>query len=186
LVLDLGCHSGALRDFLPSNTGYIGIDISDDALKKQKFDAVCADVSYLPFKDNVFDCVFAVEVLEHLYSPRKCVKEVWRILKHGGEFIVSVPNLAMVLNRLKILLGKHPHYIGYDESHHHLRAYVSSSLDKLLQSVGFVIEKRKSFFCSSPPRSLWIKLKLFNRIGVLTARRFPNLADRIYRRARKV
>jgi len=39
------------------------------------------------------DCVLSISLLEHLENPEKCVKELYRILRHGGTAIIQLPNL---------------------------------------------------------------------------------------------
>ncbi|MEM3641293.1 MAG: methyltransferase domain-containing protein, partial [Candidatus Bathyarchaeia archaeon] len=60
-----------------------------------RFPSVTAlmDAHFLAFKDSVFDKIVCFEVLEHLNSPIKALKEFKRILKTNGEIIISVPNV---------------------------------------------------------------------------------------------
>jgi 2-polyprenyl-3-methyl-5-hydroxy-6-metoxy-1,4-benzoquinol methylase len=46
----------------------------------------------LPFRDNSFDVVISLEVLEHVESPAAMLREVRRILKPGGWFYLTCPN----------------------------------------------------------------------------------------------
>lgn len=47
----------------------------------------------LPFKDNSFDAVISIAVLEHVKDPFLCAKEIVRVLKPEGELICCVPFL---------------------------------------------------------------------------------------------
>ena len=53
----------------------------------------------LPFEDESFDCVVSFQVIEHIKRDRELIREVHRVLKKGGRFIVSTPNRAMSLTR---------------------------------------------------------------------------------------
>ncbi len=47
----------------------------------------------LPFKDNSFDAVFSLAVLEHVKDPFKCAAEIARVMKPGAELYCVVPFL---------------------------------------------------------------------------------------------
>jgi|GEM_PF-5118119 len=100
LTLDLGCGSYC--------RGRVGIDIDlewshplHDPTRFDKYsaprnphaDLIIADANYpLPFRDNAFDKVFMIHVIEHLLRPYDCLCEVRRVLKPGGELILITPN----------------------------------------------------------------------------------------------
>ena len=45
---------------------------------------VVGDAHHLPFRDGVFDRVFALNVFEHLSEPKRAAAEIFRVLKPGG------------------------------------------------------------------------------------------------------
>ena len=53
---------------------------------------VVADAENLPFKDSAFTHVVSSEVLEHIPDDKKAVNEVARIIKKGGDFILTFPH----------------------------------------------------------------------------------------------
>jgi SAM-dependent methyltransferase len=62
----------------------------------------------LPFPDATYDVVLATEVIEHLPSVIHLCSEVSRILKPGGHFVFSTPNIHRLHSRLQFLLtGTH-------------------------------------------------------------------------------
>jgi len=122
-ILDIGCGK---RKY-PSS---IGIDKNPDS------DAdVIRDLNKLPypFKKNEFDIVYATHVIEHLRKPFKILKEIERILKPGGKFIVRVPHFSCVNA-----------YGNPDHKHY----YACESFIDLERHTNFKIEKLKMNYCS--------------------------------------
>jgi len=58
----------------------------------------------LPFGDRSFDYITCLEGLEHIENPQQAVREFARLLRPGGQLVVSVPNILNVEERLKWLL----------------------------------------------------------------------------------
>ena len=80
------------------------------------------------FDDNEFDRVVIVDFLEHIHTDAEFTKELFRILKPGGELIVNVPHLK------NSLLRKFRHMLGEtDEKHGHVRpGYTADAVTRLL------------------------------------------------------
>ena len=99
-VLDVGCGRGellaAVRRRWPTASVH-GVDVSVVRIRQApagvRERAVAADiVRAAPFRDRSFDRVFCLETLEHLKDPRRCLREIVRLLAPGGRVILSVPN----------------------------------------------------------------------------------------------
>ncbi len=100
VVLDLGCGVGqysyrALKDYQPSKlvaldlTG--GVDIFRKIMLerfpqyKSKVLLVQASVFQMPFRDETFDYVFALGVLQHTGNTREAIKQAARVIKYSGQ-----------------------------------------------------------------------------------------------------
>lgn len=70
-----------------------GLSLPDNCTFRQ------ATVPPLPFDDESFDFVISFQVIEHIKRDKEFVKEVFRVLRPGGKFIVSTPNKKMSLTR---------------------------------------------------------------------------------------
>lgn len=73
------------------------------------FDVAGADASALPFGDGTFDFVTMVETFEHIYNddrPR-ALAECRRVLKPNGRLVLSTPNHASVVERMKRVAVRH-------------------------------------------------------------------------------
>lgn len=102
VILDLGTSIGTYAlIYAPKCKLIVGIDISKKALIKAKQEAnnekllncffVKGDVSEMGFLSNSFDMIIACDIVEHLNPEilEKTIKECYRILKIGGEFVIQ-------------------------------------------------------------------------------------------------
>lgn len=86
MLREHGCHvvSGDLDPF----------EIANARRRIQHDDFVCLDVRNLPFVDGSFDAVVSFETIEHIVEGGQFLNEIRRVLKPGGIFIGSTPNIA--------------------------------------------------------------------------------------------
>ncbi len=95
-VLDIGCSSGIITDYLaPYFKSIIGIDVDSHVLpKKENFLKMSGD--NLKFKDQTFDIVICNQVYYWFEDPTKLLSEIYRVLKPGGVcFFANVNKLAL-------------------------------------------------------------------------------------------
>lgn len=60
----------------------------------------------LPFEADAFDVIVLTEVIEHLnFNPIPLLREFWRILKPSGIVYCATPNLASLINRVRLFSG---------------------------------------------------------------------------------
>ena len=117
-VLDLSCGDGELLEKLDrlgcsvEGTHFkTGDYVFEDPRPILEVAPIHGEVNLhekLPFDDDSFDLVLLTEVLEHLDSHANIVSEVGGILKAGGSFIFTTPNIYRLHSRLKFFLtGTH-------------------------------------------------------------------------------
>jgi SAM-dependent methyltransferase len=101
-----------------------------------------------PFKDDYFDCVSMLELIEH-FSREDQVRlllEARRVLRRGGALIVSTPNISEATRKLHDLLWYFSHYIYARETlGQHIGELTHNQLKELLDETGFSIESEKAF-----------------------------------------
>jgi SAM-dependent methyltransferase len=108
-VLDIGCGQGRHAGGLSRMKGIfiVGADLNPENLTATKsrlelirtlgenggsaWGLTAADITALPFSDGGFDHVICSEVLEHIPDEAAAAAELIRVLKPGGNLIVSVP-----------------------------------------------------------------------------------------------
>jgi ubiquinone/menaquinone biosynthesis C-methylase UbiE len=100
-VLDAGCGEGVLVDEYAARLDIAGVDANYASARVST-----ASVTDLPFPDEAFDRALCLDVLEHLSfeDQRTAFAELFRVLRRGGELLVSVPNLAHLQSRVQFLV----------------------------------------------------------------------------------
>ena len=93
--------------------GAVGFDISEEALSRAQTRGIeprrwKVGKESCPAIDEEFDVIIAADIIEHIVDTDEFVKEIYRILRPDGWLIVTTPNLAFWLSRIRLLLGKPP------------------------------------------------------------------------------
>ena len=119
--LDLGCGNKPYEGlYKPLTTSQTGCDIIQS--DKNRVDVICP-VTDLKFTNEQFDAVFCTQVLEHVFEHNKMMNEIFRVLKPGGNVILTVP-FAWEL---------------HEEPYDFFR-YTKHALKQLFESTGFEID----------------------------------------------
>ncbi len=152
-VLDVGCGGGLLLAMMRER-GFevVGLDNSASAAaiawSRQRVPAVCGVLERAPLRAGGFAVITMFHVLEHVHDPRAYIAAAHHLLAPGGRLIAQTPNVACWQARL---LGRN--WSGLDVPRH-LFDFRSSDLDRLLESGGFTILRRKYFSWRDNPASL--------------------------------
>ena len=144
-VLDAGCGSGRhlCEAFRRPGVEVAGADLNWADLckakgflslmareKPGKWIVTNADILNLPYADGSFDVVVCSEVLEHLPDGAAAVRELVRVLKPGGDLVVTVPRFFP--ERICWVLSAAYHH----EPGGHIRIYKKGELMSLLEEAG--------------------------------------------------
>ena len=149
-VLDIGCGEGVLTLEWAERLGdgrVVGIDLDDPKLRAEwaartrpNLEFRVEEATSLSFRDDEFDMVAAIEVLEHVPDPEATLAEMARVAR--GRLLASVPReplwrgLNMARGAYLRDLGNTPGHVN----HWSKRAFVS-----LLSRYGTVEEARSPF-----------------------------------------
>jgi SAM-dependent methyltransferase len=68
-----------------------GIDLNRDVLACMPGRGTVGDILRMPFSDGTFDSVLCLHVLEHVADDRQAIRELYRIVKPGGQMTIMVP-----------------------------------------------------------------------------------------------
>lgn len=88
-ALDVGCREGMQTKWLEEK----GYQVTSIDVKKVFKKCIIADLNKkLSFNNKSFDLIWCSEVIEHLDNPSFAESEFRRVLKPGGEMILTTPN----------------------------------------------------------------------------------------------
>jgi hypothetical protein len=99
-LLDVGCRDGKLREHLPAAVKYTGIDLTPGPWVAQ----ICDIEQGIPYSDDSFDAVVALDVLEHTDNIWFAFRELVRVARI--QIMVVLPNSYHWKERLRFLRGK--------------------------------------------------------------------------------
>lgn len=147
-VLDAGCNNGQntfkLARLCKKVTGfdkdYNALQIAKRDIKRKKINNIdLLELSLgdrLPFRDNSFDKVLFLAVLEHLNNRKTAISEVSRILKPNGLLLMSVPNKNTTWKKIQKDYG-----LNYYSDPDHKIEYSKSDINKFLSENNFRVIK---------------------------------------------
>lgn len=120
-VLEIGTGPGRLSsEIVKRDLCFTGIDISEEMLRacRQRIgpepNLLQLDVSKgLPFPDESFDYIYSIRVLKYVHNFPQILNDIYRVLRHGGTFLFSMPN-KLSINALQ--MRQHLEYHRYNIS----------------------------------------------------------------------
>ncbi|HEY9791033.1 MAG TPA: methyltransferase domain-containing protein [Candidatus Obscuribacterales bacterium] len=150
-ILDAGCGTGWLASALKHFGQVDAIDMHEEAVKLSMLrgvHATRASIEDIPFPDNTFDLITAIDVIYHraVRDDSKALQEIFRVLKPGGWLIVRVP----AHNALRS---------SDDKLMHTARRYTVREVEQKLSDCYFQLHKT-SYCQASLALPAWIKAKL--------------------------
>ena len=149
-VLDFGCGTGPYRDLLTQATTYIGLEYDTPENRSGKRADIFYDGETIPLDDASIDAVLSTQTLEHVPNPDRIVAEWVRILRPGGNLLLTVPFMWP------------EHEMPYD-----FQRYTANGLRKLLEDNGFeiVAQERLLSDCRAPAQLFLAWLYDILRLG---------------------
>ena len=139
--LDIGPGTGRWLQFLKDNgaASLAAVDLAPEALDRAAdLGARCytADMEYekLDCESDSFDITLAFMILEHMKEPSNFVREIIRVTRNSGLVLMSIPNIASFLSRIRLLVGYLPAAVSSDPTH--VRFYTRRELQRLFRPHG--------------------------------------------------
>lgn len=131
-ILDVGCGTGANLELLARFGEVAGVDVSEEALAfcrargLEKVRRGAAEL--LPFADDAFDLVTALDVLEHLDDDAAGLSEMRRVLRTDGRALLFVPAFMWLWG-------------VQDDVSNHRRRYTLPGLRARVEAAGLAVER---------------------------------------------
>jgi SAM-dependent methyltransferase len=144
-VLDAGCGEGVLVEEFSGRLAIEGLDPNYSSGRVRT-----GSLLALPYEAGTFDRALCLDVLEHLaYEDQpKALAELFRVLRPGGELLVSVPNLAHLQSRIHfLLLGR---LIRTASEYKHPGDRPAIEYVRLGEAAGFLLARRRGIFPTVP------------------------------------
>ncbi len=151
-ILDVGAGEGFFKFFFDAiYDGIIdwgGIEIWKERAEfcrhiGYKIDEINLENGELPYRDEAYDIVLASHVIEHVPNPSQIIKELGRVLKHGGILLIATPTKLPIIAKVDGMYHKmRKRNLGETQ-----QAFTHKSIEKLvLNSLGLsknsIIDKR--------------------------------------------
>jgi SAM-dependent methyltransferase len=186
--IDLGSSGNSILPFLGNIKHKSFLDLASLPLNQYK-DAktqhpVCADLIKVPYREESFDFVSALDVLEHIEDDKLAISEITRILKKNGIAVITVPHRMRYFSTQDKIIG---HFRRYEIKQ--IISYFNNSNLKNLKTFGvygrlMVITDIQS---TNPKKLEKNLIKLRNNYELnMTFRKFWNIIVKILSRLMKL
>lgn len=204
-ILDLGCGTGDALNVKPAYelTEMISADYSLGMIRTtlanhENAHGVVADAVALPFPNAAFDCLLALGLFEYIDDVDKALMECARIVRQGGDILVSMPNKKSFFRRLRnveLALTWPVKFISqllfntYPSKHYNHQQWNPDEIRNLLANHGFIVQEMA--YCTygllspklaSSAWNLWLCRFLNDRVSSRSKWQ-PRLANTIIVRA---
>ncbi len=146
-ILDVGCSFGVIGALRGDPTHVVGIE--RDPRLRESAAHNCQrlyDIDLNRFRKEMiaerdFDLIFCGDILEHLLDPDAVLKELTDLLAAGGRMVISLPNVAQLPVRLKLLFGRFDYTEVGIMGRSHLHFYTIKTALTIIRAAGLSVER---------------------------------------------
>lgn len=116
-ILDCGCGKGRFSEIMSEKGAKIYCcDMDEEQFLAKNIPFKSGDLNKkIPYSSSFFDRIVSIEVVEHLENPHNFIREIKRILKFGGEAIITTPNIENIKSRLQFFFKGDFHWFHKSE-----------------------------------------------------------------------
>lgn len=131
-ILDAGCGTGQMTRKLEAIGEAFGLDYAQEAIafasSRGVRKLVRGSITAPPFAPGSFDCVLALDVIEHVEDDMGILVSLFDIIKPGGHLIITVPAFDALWSE-------------HDVINDHKRRYRAPHLRRLIEEAGFEVDR---------------------------------------------
>lgn len=184
-LLELGCYNGffslGFKDHVKGADWEVhGLEISPSLAKfvEQKLGIPCfagtLESSEVP--SNHYDYIVCHDLIEHINQPLKFLKEVYRILKPGGQIQIITPNgrQDLAYTRRAVRAG-----VKVSMLLNHILFFEPLTLQKALKSQGFTVKRLYGYDVRHVLKDFGVFAKFGHGAPDRTVRETPSIADSV-------
>jgi len=165
--LDIGPGTGRWLQFLKNNNAksLSSADLSQEALDRSSDICIFSQKLNIEFEELEIetesqDIILCFMVLEHIVDPTNLINEIIRVAKNGALILMSIPNIASLNSRVRLLCGFMPRAISSDKTH--VKFYTKKELKQLFKPLGQSAEIIPTSFSLHPFNSKKLRIPSFN------------------------
>jgi len=143
-IFELGCGNGAISNELTSmGFSVVGVDPSEQGISQANQRYPALELKLGSAYDNLaeihghFPIVVSLEVVEHVYFPRKYASTVFNLLEPGGTAIISTPYHGYIKNLALAITGKLDDHFTALWDGGHIKFWSEKTISILLDEIGF-------------------------------------------------
>lgn len=144
-LFELGCGNGSVAyELTRRGWDLTGVDPSAQGIEQAQaahpeLKLACGSAyDDLATQYGQFPIVLSLEVIEHVYAPRRYVRTVFDLLTTGGTAIISTPFHGYWKNLTLALTGRMDDHFAALSDHGHIKFWSKRTLSMLLEEAGFV------------------------------------------------
>lgn len=165
MVLDIGSKDGIKAHYI-INKGQLTMS---DICRRKISPFVFCDATNLPFKNNSFELVTILHVIEHIKNDETAIREIYRVLKKDGIALIVTPNVNRFTKVYSValkILKKSPY--PYPMNEDHVFEYSDSDIKRLLKNSEFQSYKIEPFFMKI---SRYLRVRKYCDQWIITAKK---------------
>jgi len=168
-VLEFACFTGHLSSWLKKyGCKVTGVELNEDALEKAKpylVQSIAGDIerpeTWAAIKENSFDVVAFMHILEHLRDAETALKRGTEKLNDHGTIIIALPNVSNAWDRFEMLNGRFEYTDMGVMDRTHLRFFNQKTARELIEGAGLEIVDYFTPWQVNPLKIFFYQIPLF-------------------------